>query len=181
VSGAAGRKRFDFAPIAERRQRAWRRGIAQLVLNADRGDPHPLIDYLGEGVPRQLSKDDCEWLAWLVKRKLPAKNGRPRGSVTVKNDAVACAALLLRIGKAAWCRKHGFNRAPAKGPNKAPIDALASLSIELVEAEFPQVHGQIIAEDVIERSNLKPSSEVVEYVTDNLVEARRKITVTALK
>jgi len=174
VSGATGRKRqIDYAAYAERRDKDWQRrmaGFEGLVIKARLGDPEPLIDHFRYHVgPLQLSEDNCEMLSVLLERNLPRKNGRPRGSVSHKNAAIACARCLVRIGKAAWCRKNGRKRAP--GPDKAPTKILIKRAIGLVEAHFSAVGGKISAEAVGDQSHLKEDSEVGAYVSEHLGDA----------
>jgi hypothetical protein len=174
MSGAGGRKRgFDFAPIAERRKRKMA-GVPLLVIKATRGHREPLIEYLSGGP--QLSKDDSSWLAWLIeqydeliKRKL-RRNGRPRGSITPKTAATECASCLVRMGKAAWCRKHRRKRAPT-----ALTQGLIKRAIELMEAEIPKARGKVSAEAVKDRSYLRPDPKTEEYICIDLEEARWEI------
>jgi hypothetical protein len=184
MSRRARRKRtFDYAPIAERKKLVWQQrmaGFQGLVFKAYRGNPDPLIERLQSAESGELTQDDCEWLAWLIERKLP-RIGRPTGSVSPKTAATRCASCLVNIGKAAWRKKHGFKRAPTKGPRKAPIELMAKRAIELMEVEFPGARRQIRREDVITGANLEPRREVVEYVADFLSDARREITDIALK
>jgi hypothetical protein len=178
MSGATGRKpRFDYAAYAERREKAWQRrmaGFEGLVIKARRGDPEPLINHFRYHVgPLQLSEDDCEMLSELLERKLPRKNGRPRGSVSHKAAAIACAGCLVRIGKAAWCRKHGRKRAP--GPDKAPTKMLIERAIKLMEAHFSAARGKISAHAVWDQSNLKKDSETGAHVSEHLDDAIQEI------
>jgi hypothetical protein len=205
MSGATGRKpldyaaiKDDYAPIKECMKQAWQRrmaGFDGLVFKARplqpakddegigckvAGDPEPLIDYLrGDG---PLSDDDRESLAGLIeqyadliKRKL-RRNGRPRGSITPKTAATECASCLVRIGKAAWCRKHGRKRAP-----KALTPGLIERAIELMEAEIPEARAKISAEAVEDGSYLRPDPKTEEYIDIDLEEAKREIIELALK
>ena len=161
MSGRTGRKtRFDYAVIRESMNQAWQRrmaGFEGLVIRARRGDPEPLIEHLLDVGPLLLSAEERNALGWLLERKLPRKNGRPRGSLSHKNTAIACACCLVRIGKAAWCRKHGRKRAP--GPDKAPTKILIERAIELVEAHFSEARGRISADAVGDQCLLKENSE----------------------
>jgi hypothetical protein len=198
MSGATGRTPFDYAASKERRRQEWQRrmaGFDGLVFKAAPlqpakdsegigvkvgGDPEPLIDYLrGDG---PLSDDDRESLAWLIeqyaeliKRKL-RRNGRPRGSITPKTAATEYASCLVRLGKAAWCRKHGRKRAP-----KALTQGLIKRAIDLMEAEMPKARGKISAEAVEDGSYLRPDCKTEEYICIDLDEARREIIELALK
>jgi hypothetical protein len=174
MTGATSRKpRFDYAAYAERREKAWQRrmaGFVGLVIKADRGDPEPLIAYFQDG-PRQLSEEDCSWLAWFLEKKLPRKGGRPRGSLTPKNAALACASCLVRIGKNRWRQKHGRQRVP-----KTAADRLIKRAIELVESEFPSARGQLSADAVGDQSHLKEDySEAGAYVSEHLGDAIQEI------
>jgi hypothetical protein len=180
MSGPSGRKqRIDPAVTAARtkalRERMGDVGI--LAIKADRGNPDPLLDYIGGAEygdgPLQLSEVDRGWLHWLLKRKLPRPNGRPRGSVSRKTAAIECAGCLVRIGKAAWCRKHGRKRAP--GPDKAPTKILIERAIELMEAHFSEVRGRISVDAVSDQSLLKEDSETGAYVSEHLGDAIQEI------
>jgi hypothetical protein len=198
MSGAAGRTPVDYAAIKERRRQEWQRrmaGFDGLVFKAwplqpakdsegiglkVGGDPEPLIAYLrGDG---PLSHDDRESLAGLIeqyadliKRKL-RPNGRPRGSITPKTAATECASCLVRMGKAAWCRKHGRKRAP-----KALTQGLIKRAIELMEAEIPKARGKICAEAVESGSYLKPDPKTTQCVVEFHDEARWAMIELALK
>ena len=197
MSSATGPKPFDAATKERRRQELQRRmaGFDGLVFKAAPlqrakdsegiglkvgGDPEPLIDYLrGDG---PLSDDNRELLAGLIeeyagliKRKL-RPNGRPRGSITHKTAATECASCLVRIGKAAWCRKHGRKRAP-----KALTQGLIKRAIELAEADFPKARGKISAEAVKDGSYLRPDPKAEKYICIELYEAMREIIELALK
>jgi hypothetical protein len=174
MTGATSRKpRFDYAAYAERREKAWHRrmaGFEGLVFKAMRGDPQPLIEHLRDVGPLLLSVDDRNTLSWLLERKLPRKTGRPPGSVSVKNAAIACACCLVRIGKSVWRREHGRQRVP-----KAVTNHLIKRAIELMEAEFPKARGKISADAVGDESHLKPDTETGQYVSEYLGDAIREI------
>jgi hypothetical protein len=197
MSGETGRTPFDYVD-KERRRQAWQRrmaGFDGLVFKAAPlqpakdsegigckvgGDPEPLIAYLrGDG---PLSNDDRESLAGLIeqyadliKRKLP-RNGRPRGSITPKTAATECASCLVRIVKAAWCRKHGRKRAP-----KDLTQGLIKRAIKLMEAEIPKARGKISAEAVEIGSYVRPDRKTEEYICMELEEAKCEIIELALK
>src|SRR5262249_34546875 len=192
MSGAAGL--ID----KERRKQWWQRrmaGFVGLVFEAwplqpaknDEGigckvggNPGPLIDYLRDGGP--LSDEDRDWLAGLIgqydeliKRHLKP-NGRPRGSITPKTAATERASCLVRMGKKAWCRRHGRKRAP-----KALTQVLIKRAIELMEAEIPKARGKISAEAVKEGSYLAKCMDWRQYVGEYLFEANEEIFELALK
>jgi len=170
MSGAGGgelRKQF-----LERRMA----GVPGLVMKALRGNPDPLIAYFRNCDQRQLSGDDCESLASLLEEKLPRKNGRPRGSVTPKNAATACASYLVRHGKRRWRLKHGRQRVP-----KAVVERLSERAIELAEPEFPSARGKIRVAAVIDESCSKRCEEMGQFVAEYLDEAKWEIIELALK
>src|SRR5262245_37697825 len=179
MSGTAARKPgFDYAAYTERRKEAMERRIAGfvgLVIKAKRCDQEPSIAYYHDGT-RQLSEEDCSLLAGFLEDSLPRKNGRPRGSITYKNLAIACACCLVRIGKGVWRREHGSQRVP-----KAVTNSLIKRAIELVELEFPKAGGQISADAVGDKSNLKDESKTGAFVSEHLDDARRKIIELARK
>jgi hypothetical protein len=155
-------------------------GFGGLVHKAAFGNPVPLVEYFGAGEPRQLSGQDCQSMAWLIAQTIK-RSGRPPGSLQSKNFAIECAANLVRIGTAVWRRKHGYERAPTKGSNKSPKDALVKRAIELVEQDMPQMLGEISAEEVAECARLKPRTEVIEYVGEFLPKAKQEIIDIALE
>jgi hypothetical protein len=173
MSGATDRNpRFDFDRIAELSKEAWRRrmaGFEGLVRKAIRGNPDPLIAYIDDDGTLLLSEDDRRSLAWLLHKKL-SRIGRPPGSVSPKNAAIACACCLVRIGKSVWRRKHGRQRVP-----EAVTAPLIKRAIELMEAHFPETRGKISADAVGANSHLKPDSEPADYVAEYLDDAKREI------
>jgi hypothetical protein len=193
MSGATGRK-----PDKEPRRQEWQRltaGFVGLVFKAwprqpaknsegigskVGGDPEPLIDYLRDDGP--LSNEDRDWLAWLIGQyhelimRHLKPNGRPRGSITPKTAATERASCLVRMGKKAWCRRHGRKRAP-----KALTQVLIKRAIELMEAEIPKARGKISAEAVKEGSYLKPDPNTEEYICIELYEAMQDIIELASK
>jgi hypothetical protein len=154
-------------------------GFEGLVIKAYEGDPEPLLAYfLHAGGPRLLSEESCCWLGIFLQEKLlPRRNGRPRGSVTPKTTAIACAGYLVRIGKAEWCRKRGRKRA-----SNAATESLIKRAIELVEAKIPEARGQISIHAVRNEANLGPRVDVLgSFVIDDLHEATWEIIELALK
>jgi hypothetical protein len=188
VSRATGRKQpidpaliaeryKDPAYSAERSKEAFKRAggiVGILTFKALRGKPDPLVAHL-RAPGRHLSEDECKELAHLIERRVP-RNGRPRGSVSPKNAAIACACCLVRIGKSVWRRKHGRQRVP-----KAVTYRLIKRAIELMEAHIPETRGKISADAVGDESHLKPDSETGGYVAEYLDEARREIIELALR
>jgi len=168
MSGAAGRKPFDYAAIKEGRRQEWQRrmaGFEGLVFKAWPKvgvNPEPLIAYLrGDG---PLSRDYRESLIALIERydglikRMLRPNGRPRGSITPKNEAIRCASYLVRIGKNRWRRKHGRQHVP-----EDILERLSNRAIELVEPEFPSARGKISTGAVIHESHLKRCEEMGTY------------------
>jgi len=155
-------------------------GFEGLLFKAAQGDPEPLVSYfLHADGSRLLTQFDCCSLGEFLAEKFfpPRRNGRPRGSVTPKTAAIACAGYLVRIGKAQWCRKHGRKRA-----SKAATESLIKRAIELVEAKIPEALGQISPDAVRNEGNLRPRMDVVDdNVIDDLYEAIQEIIELALK
>jgi hypothetical protein len=146
-----------------------------LIVTASHGDPEPLCEYLREG-GRPISRDDANWLAWLLKRKLPRSRGRPHGSLSSKNVAVQCASYLVRLGKRTWCKQHGKKIAT----KNTPVDRLIKRAIELVMPHF-SLRSKINEDEVRASANLKPSYEVKQLVGETFSEAREEIAFEALK
>lgn len=186
MTDKSGRKRaVDHTAYRERVKTGWQRrlsGLHGLIYKAANGDPGPLIEHFEHGGPWQVSEDEGRALAWLLVGKLKRGAHRPRGSLSPapKNFAIACAFCLVRIGTRVWCRRHGYERAPTKGPNKAPKQQLIECAIKWVQQEFPQVPGKISVKEV-DDFHEKLSMDVTEYVNDFMFEAKQAIQKIALE
>jgi hypothetical protein len=185
VSRATGRKqRIDLADIternkdpayiAERKKEALKRagGIVGLF-KALRSKPHPFVTYLRD-VRGHLSEFENEAVEFKELEDLIYQGGprigRPRGSISPKNLAIACACCLVRIGKSAWRQKHRRQRVP-----KAVTDLLIKRAIELMEDRISETRGEISANAVGVQSHLKPDSEVENFVAEYLDDAQREM------
>jgi hypothetical protein len=182
--------RDDYNAIAKRRQAQHERSRVKLVLLAKEGETAPLCEFLPDA-PFQMSPEDLsehlKMVAWLIETKLTrGKRGKRKVRRTF---AKRLAAYLLRIGKQAWCRKHGYSCFPKselvkladyeskrerdvlkKGDNPPLIKNMMDYAIKVVEHEFPNVRGKIDRDAVLAYA-ARPQRDVIACVREFLSEA----------
>jgi hypothetical protein len=178
MSEAPDRSRRAYKPVSPEYYEQKRASFTGMVIRAARGDAEPLCKYFRRG-PRQLSADDCDALVWLIEQKVP-RTGRPRGSRNPKNEAIACANYLLRVGLDAWCKKHDRQRPSTKGPNQPPWEMLIKRAIEFAEQIVPEMRGKI-GEEAVRGFDETPTRAMVEFGLEFMPKARSEMIQLAQK
>lgn len=145
--------------------------FSTLGINADMGNPQPLLDHLASTEP--LSHRDRLILAWVLERAC-VKNGKSITDVGDGGAAVKCAAYVALLGRAERRRSTSSPRLPDH-----EREMIAQKAIDLLSSHFAA--SNLTVEMVLAIRGVDHSSSVVSFVHEHVRAAVDEIRRFALR